>query len=171
MPPCHAQIQSIALGALRSSTLTSEVSLASWKRLLGLALGRDLACGEPPPFALVQIVEGLGLDSLAPDLATPAEIIGSALVAVADNDQADTIRAAHEFMAEVELAKNWFGAGEDARYHSSNAVASSTGARAMLNSASTDPPGLLGSLMRAIVAGVDGRLSSRIAASATAFDS
>ena len=49
--------------ALRSSTLTSEVSLASWKRLLQLALGRNLACGEPPPFALVQIVEALGLDS------------------------------------------------------------------------------------------------------------
>ena len=93
--------------------MTSEVSLASWKRLLRLALGRNLACGEPPPFALVQIVEGLGLDSLAPDLATPAEIIGSALAAVADNDQADTIRAAHEFMAGAELAKNWFGAGED----------------------------------------------------------
>lgn len=61
----------------------------------------------------MQIVEGLGLDSLAPDLATPAEIIGSALAAVADNDQADTIRAAHEFMAGAELAKNWFGAGED----------------------------------------------------------
>ena len=69
--------------------------------------------GSRHPSRSCRSSEGLGLDSLAPDLATPAEIIGSALVAVADNDQADTIRAAHEFMAEVELAKNWFGAGED----------------------------------------------------------
>ncbi len=99
--------------ALRSSTLTSEVSLASWERLLRLALGRNLECDEPPPFALVQIVEAVGLDSLTPDLATPAEIIGLALADAHDRDQAETVRAAHEFMAGAELAENWFEAGED----------------------------------------------------------
>ena len=118
--------------ALRSSTLTSEVSLASWERLLRLALGRNLACGEPPPFALVQIVEALGLDLLAPDPATPAEIIGSALAAVPDGDQADTIRAAHEFMAEAELAENWFEAGEDVEALLSMARAPGEGASALL---------------------------------------
>ncbi len=120
--------------ALRSSTLTSEVSLASWERLLRLALGRNLACGEPPPFALVQIVDALGLDWLAPDLATPAEIVGSALAAVPDGDQADTVRAAHEFLAEAELAENWFEAGEDVEALLSMARAPGEGASALLES-------------------------------------
>ena len=120
--------------ALRSSTLTSEVSLASWERLLQLALGRNLECDEPPPFALVQIVEALGLDSLAPDPATPAEIIGSALADVPDGDQADTIRAAHEFMAGAELAEHWFEAGEDVEALLRMARAPGEAANALLDS-------------------------------------
>jgi hypothetical protein len=99
--------------ALRSAALTSEVTLASWERLLRLALGCNLECDEPPPFALVPIVEALGLDSLAPDPATPVEIIALALADLPGDDQGDRIRAAHEFMAGAELAEHWFEVGED----------------------------------------------------------
>ncbi len=49
--------------ALRSSVQSSEISFAAWEKLLRLALGRNLSCDEPPPFALVGVVEALGLDS------------------------------------------------------------------------------------------------------------
>ena len=120
--------------ALRSSTLTSEVSLASWERLLRLALGHNLECDEPPPFALVQIVEALGLDSLPPDPATPAEIIRSALADLPDGDQADAVRAAHEFMAGAGLAEHWFEAGEDVEALLRTARASGEAANALLDS-------------------------------------
>ncbi len=57
------------------STPSAEVSLADWTRLVRLALGRNLACGAPPPYGLVRTLESIGLDSLAPDVATLAEII------------------------------------------------------------------------------------------------
>ena len=120
--------------ALRSTALTSGVPLASWERLLQLALGRNLECDEPPPFALVEIVEALGLDSLAPDPATSAEIIGLALADLPDGDQADRIRAAHEFMAEAELAEHWFEVGEDVEALLRTARAPGEAANALLDS-------------------------------------
>jgi hypothetical protein len=114
--------------ALRSSAPSSEISFAAWEKLLRLALGRNLSCGEPPPFALVGLVEALGLDSLAPDFATPAEIIASALADVADRDRAETIRAAHEFAAKTELTDNWFEAGEEVEAVMSAARSASAGA-------------------------------------------
>jgi hypothetical protein len=120
--------------ALRSSTLTSEISLASWERLLRLALGSNLASGEPPPFDLVRVVEALGLDPLEPDLATPAEIIALALADVPDRDRADTVRAAHEFMDAAELAENWFEAGQKVEALLKTAQAPGAAASALLDS-------------------------------------
>jgi hypothetical protein len=120
--------------ALRSSVQSSEISLAAWEKLLRLALGRNLSCGEPPPFALVGVVEALGLESLAPDLATPAEIIASALANVADRDRAETIRTAHEFAAKMELTDNWFEAGEEVEAVMGAARSVSAGAGALIES-------------------------------------
>ncbi len=120
--------------ALRSSVQSSEISLAAWEKLLRLALGRNLSCDEPPPFALVGVVEALGLDSLAPDFSTPAEIIASALADVSDRDRADTIRAAHEFAAKTELTDTWFEAGEEVEAVMSAARSASAGAGALIES-------------------------------------
>ena len=120
--------------ALRSSAQSSEISFAAWEKLLRLALGRNLICDEPPPFALVGVVEALGLDSLAPDFATPAEIIASALADVADRDRAETIRAAHEFAAKTELTDNWFEAGEAVEAVMGAARSASAGAGALIES-------------------------------------
>jgi hypothetical protein len=120
--------------ALRSSVQSSEISFAAWEKLLRLALGRNLSCDEPPPFALVGVVEALGLDSLAPDFATPPEIIASALADVADRDRAETIRAAHEFAAKTELTDNWFEAGEEVEAVMSAARSASAGAGALIES-------------------------------------
>ena len=120
--------------ALRSSVQSSEISFAAWEKLLRLALGRNLSCDEPPPFALVGVVEALGLDSIAPDFATPAEIITSALADVADRDRAETIRAAHEFAAKTELTDNWFEAGEEVEAVMSAARSASAGAGALIES-------------------------------------
>jgi hypothetical protein len=120
--------------ALRSSVPSFEVSFAAWEKLLRLALGRNLGCGEPPPFALVGAVEALGLDSLAPDFTTPAEIIVSALTDVADRDHAETVRAAHEFAAKTELTENWFEAGEEAEAVMSAARSAAAGADALIES-------------------------------------
>ncbi len=120
--------------ALRSSVQSSEISFAAWEKLLRLALGRNLSCDEPPPFALVGLVEALGLDSVAPDFATPAEIIASALAGVADRDRAETIRAAHEFAAKTELTDNWFEAGEEVEAIMSAARSASAGASALIES-------------------------------------
>ena len=120
--------------ALRSSVQSSEISFAAWEKLLRLALGRNLSCSEPSPFALVGVVEALGLDSLAPDFATPAEIIASALADVADRDRAETICAAHEFAAKTELTDNWFEAGEEVEAVMSAARSASAGAGALIES-------------------------------------
>ena len=50
------ETEEMALGATISTT-TAEVSLAAWTRLVRLALGRNLACGAPPPFELVHTLE------------------------------------------------------------------------------------------------------------------
>jgi hypothetical protein len=120
--------------ALCSSTLTSEISLASWERLLRLALGRNLASDEPPPFDLIRVVEALGLDPLEPDLATPAEIIALALADVLDRDRPDTVRAAHEFMGAAELAENWFEAGPEVEALLKTTQAPGAAATALLDS-------------------------------------
>jgi hypothetical protein len=105
------EAQEIERGAILSTT-TAEVSLASWTRLVRLALGRNLACAAPPPFELVRTLESIGLDSLAPDPATPAEIIDQVLVGVADCDEPAAIVEAHKSVADSEATRAWFEAGD-----------------------------------------------------------
>jgi hypothetical protein len=101
----------IELGATYSTT-TAEVSLAAWTRLVRLALGRNLAQGAPPPFELVRTLESIGLDSLAPDTATAAEIIDQALAGIADRDSAQAIAEAHKSVSDSDAAGDWFEAGD-----------------------------------------------------------
>lgn len=96
-----------------ASVPTSRVSIATMERLLRLALGRNLSQGAPPPFALVQAVEAIGLESLMPDRTAPAELIETVLAEIPDHDRAEMIRAAHQSIADGEFAENWFEAGED----------------------------------------------------------
>ena len=102
----------IELGATYSTT-TAEVSLAAWTQLVGLALGRNLACGAPPPFELVRTLETIGLDSLGPDPATPADIIDQALTGITDRDDAAAIAEAHRSVGDSDAAGDWFEAGDD----------------------------------------------------------
>ena len=101
----------IELGATYS-TPTAEVSLAAWTQLVRLALGRNLANGAPPPFELVRTLESIGLDSLAADPATSAEIIDQALAGIADRDSAQAIAEAHKSVGDSDAAGDWFEAGD-----------------------------------------------------------
>jgi len=94
------------------STPSVEVSLADWTRLVRLALGRNLACGAPPPYGLVRTLESLGLDSLAPDVATLPEIIDSVLAGIGEPDDAKAIAEAHASVITSDVADNWFEAGD-----------------------------------------------------------
>ena len=94
-----------------ASARTSEVSLAAWVQLVGLALGRNLARESPPPFALVRALEEVGLVSLAPERATPGEVVELALAGV-DREDPSMIGRAHRSVAGSDVAFNWFEAGE-----------------------------------------------------------
>ena len=59
--------------AIRSSTPTSQIRLPAFVRLLRLALGRNIASSAPPPFALVRVVEAIGLGALVPDASGAAD--------------------------------------------------------------------------------------------------
>jgi hypothetical protein len=95
-----------------ASIAVREVSLATWTKLLRLALGRNVAQGAPPPFALVRALETAGADWLAPDIATTAQILDSALAELARADDLAAITEAHEAVAASDAADGWFEAGE-----------------------------------------------------------
>jgi hypothetical protein len=118
----------------RRATPTFEVSLATLSRLLRLALGRNLACGAPLPFALVGILEMFGLETPVPDLTTPAEIIDSALAEVAGSDGAEAIRDAHASLLNDDIAKGWFEAGQDVDAILETVDSLEEGAQALLES-------------------------------------
>jgi hypothetical protein len=99
--------------AANRSAPTFEVAPATLSRLLRLALGRNLASGAPLPFALVRILEMLGLETPIPDLATPAEILHSALAEVTGGDSVEAVRDAHASLLNDDIAKGWFEAGDD----------------------------------------------------------
>jgi hypothetical protein len=117
-----------------ASTPTSEVSLASWTRLVRLALGRNLVRGTPPPFELVHALESIGLESLAPDRATPAEIIDSTLAGIAGRDDAEAIAKAHESVVDNDAADDWFEAGEAVEAVLDATVSIDEGAQALIES-------------------------------------
>jgi len=95
-----------------SSTPSAEISLAGWTELVRLALGRNLALGAPPPFELVGALEAIGVESLVPEPATPAEILDSALAGASDCDRAEALIHAHESIVDSDVADGWFEAGE-----------------------------------------------------------
>lgn len=98
--------------SLGASTGVRELPLATWTRLLRLALGRNVTRGAPPPFALVRALETAGLDLLAPDIATTAEILDSALAGIAGEDDPVAVTGAHEAVVASDAADGWFEAGE-----------------------------------------------------------
>ncbi len=116
------------------SAPSAKVPLAAWTGLVRLALGRNLARGAPPPFELVRTLESIGLGSLGPDPATPAEIIDQALAGVADRDDAEAIAEAHKSVVDSDAADNWFEAGEavDAVLKATDSV--DEGAQALIES-------------------------------------
>jgi hypothetical protein len=109
LPEREARAMEQSVGA---SMGAREVSLATWTKLLRLALGRNVAQGAPPPFALVRALETAGAGWLAPDIATTAEIIDSALAGIAGGDDLAAITEAHEAVAASDAAGGWFEAGE-----------------------------------------------------------
>jgi hypothetical protein len=117
-----------------ASTPTSQVPLAAWVRLVGLAIGRNLAPGAPPPFGLVRALEALGLASLVPETATAGEIIEQALAGSADIESPAAIERAHRSVIGADLSDNWFEAGEavDAVLRSTDSI--QEGAQALIES-------------------------------------
>ncbi len=113
-------------------TPTYEVLPATFARLLQLALGRHAAHGEPPPFALVPIMESLGFDTLLPDPSTPAEMINSALAGVPERDLPAALREAHHRATDSVVTDGWFEAGEAVDAILERCGSTEDGARALL---------------------------------------
>ena len=118
--------------AVRAATPTAAVLPATFARLLGFALGRNLSSGLPPPFALIGTVETIGLGGLEADASAPAAILESLTAAIAERDRPETIGRAHRRIAEGEFGDNWFEAGEavDAVLQTADSV--EAGAQALL---------------------------------------
>jgi hypothetical protein len=114
------------------ATSVSEVPLATWTKLLRLALGRNVASGAPPPFELVRALELAGVDSLAPDLATTVELLDAALAGTGEGANAEAIADAHEAVVESDAADSWFEAGEAVEAVLSGAESVEEGAQALL---------------------------------------
>ena len=106
-----SKAEEIALRATMSVP-TAQVSLAAWTQLVRLALGRNLAHGAPPPFALVRALEAAGFEALAPDASTTAEIIDQALAGFSDRDDPAAIADAHRSVGDSNAAGAWFEAGD-----------------------------------------------------------
>ncbi len=99
--------------AIRSSTPTSQIGLPTFVRLLRLALGQNIASSAPPPFALVRVVEAIGLDALVPDASRPADLIDALVEDVPERDNAETFARANDEVANSEFGENWFEAGDE----------------------------------------------------------
>jgi len=115
-----------------ASTGVRVVPLAAWTKLLRLALGRNVTRGAPPPFALVQALETAGVDSLAPDIATTAEILDSALAGMAGEDDSAAVTEAHEAVVASDAADGWFEAGESVEAVLRTTESAEEGAQALL---------------------------------------
>ncbi len=103
-----AEVEIGARGAMPSAKTPHE----TWLQLVRLALGRNLATGTPPPFEFVRAMETIGVETLAPDLSTPAETLDSLLADVVDRDDAAAVRTAHESVIDCNAVDKWFEAGE-----------------------------------------------------------
>jgi hypothetical protein len=98
--------------AVRSATPTAPVRPATFLQLLRLALGRNLESGAPPPFALVESFEALGLGPVEPDRTVAAEILSALLAGTPGQDDRKAVAGAHERIADSEFGDNWYEAGD-----------------------------------------------------------
>jgi len=98
---------------LKSSMPVMETDLAGIVRMLELAIAENAASGSLPPFALVEVVERLGLGPIHPNHATPIELITNLLADLPpDQTNRAAVARANADMIDSELQHQWFEAGE-----------------------------------------------------------
>ena len=98
---------------LKSSMPVMETDLAGIARMLELAIAENAASGTLPPFALIEVVERLGLGPIHSNNATPIELITS-LLADLPSEQTNkaAVARANVDILDSELGHQWFEAGE-----------------------------------------------------------
>ena len=99
---------------LKSSMPVMETDLAGIARMLELAIAENAAAGSLPPFALVEVVERLGLGPIHPNHAAPIELITNLLADLPpeQTNKAAVSRANADILGGSELEHQWFEAGE-----------------------------------------------------------
>jgi hypothetical protein len=99
---------------LKSSMPVMETDLAGIARMLELAIAENAASGSLPPFALVEVVERLGLGPIHPNHAAPIELITNLLADLPpeQTNKAAVSRANADILGGSELEHQWFEAGE-----------------------------------------------------------
>jgi hypothetical protein len=99
---------------LKSSMPVMETDLAGIGRMLELAIAENAASGTLPPFALIEVVERLGLGPIHSNPATPIELITNLLADLPpeQTNKAGVSRANAEILRGSELEHQWFEAGE-----------------------------------------------------------
>ena len=125
-----AQVE-MSAGAVVSS---ADAPVETWLRLVRLALGRNLAEGAPPPFEFVRAAEALGLESLVPDVSSPADIIDSLLADIAEPDDMEAVAEAQETVIDLDTVDGWFEAGKEVEIVLSPTKTIADGAEALLES-------------------------------------
>jgi hypothetical protein len=88
------------------------------ERRLADALARNVETGRPPPFALVQVAETLGLAPLQPAAVSPAMLADTLLAKLApERTGPEAVLAAHEasetWTLEFDAVSTWFEAGPE----------------------------------------------------------
>ena len=98
---------------LKSSMPVMETDLAGIARMLELAIAENAASETLPPFALIEVVERLGLGPIHSNHATPIELITS-LLADLPSEQTNkaAVARANVDILDSELGHQWFEAGE-----------------------------------------------------------
>jgi hypothetical protein len=98
---------------LKSAMPVMETDLAGITRMLELAIAENAASGALPPFALIEVLERLGLGPIHCNNATPIELITS-LLADLPSEQTNkaAVARANVDILDSELGHQWFEAGE-----------------------------------------------------------
>jgi len=107
-----SQIDDI-VNEMKLSAPMLKTDLSGVARMLALAIADNLACGNPPPFKLVEAVESLGLGAVQPDHASPIEIITSLLADLPpEQTNPAAVRRAHAEVLDSNFMYQWFEADE-----------------------------------------------------------
>ena len=96
---------------LKSSVPTAETDLAGVAALLEFAIADNVAQGVPPPFALVEVAEIMGLGPLHPRVETTADILSWILAGVPGGDDPKAAKDAQRPVSDL-VFNSWFEAGE-----------------------------------------------------------